>query len=79
MKYSEIATELIRKNGLKYSVLGARMGMSGNAARERSLLKNPSIKKMIELLRLMDYKVQIVQRETRTPKDGYELECSEEE
>ena len=79
MKYSEIATELIRANGLKYSTLGARIGISGNTARERSLLKNPTLKKMQELLRVMDYKVQVVPRDTRTPKGGYELEYVEED
>lgn len=77
MKVQDIMVEIMTNKGLRYSILAARLGLAPNAMRERMLLKRPSLSKISETLRVMDYKIQIVPRETRTPKGGYEVEYDE--
>lgn len=41
---------------------------------ERLSQDNISIQKLKEMLRVLDYKVVLIPRDTTTPKDGYEVE-----
>ncbi|WP_459129199.1 helix-turn-helix domain-containing protein [Guggenheimella bovis] len=70
--------EIMKNKEVKPSVLCNRLGIKSNVLSERFKQKNVSVKKLNEMLRAMDYKIIVVPRETRLPKDGYVIGESDE-
>ena len=72
------ATEALRKvmelKSVKPSMLCDRLGIKSNVLSERFKQKNISVEKLNEMLKVMDYKIVIVPRESRTLTDGFEIE-----
>lgn len=72
------ATEALRKvmelKEVKPSVLCDRLGIKSNVLSERFKQKNISVEKLNEMLKVMDYKIVVIPRESRTPVDGFEIE-----
>lgn len=66
--------EVMKLKGIRPAVLCDRLGIKSNVLSERFKQKNVSVSKLNEMLRLMDYKIMIVPRETRTPEGGFEIE-----
>lgn len=59
---------------VKPSMLCDRLGIKSNVLSERFKQKNISVEKLNEMLKVMDYKIVIVPRESRTLTDGFEIE-----
>lgn len=72
------ATEALRKvmelKSVKPSMLCDRLGIKSNVLSERFKQKNISVEKLNEMLKVMDYKIVIVPRESRILTDGFEIE-----
>lgn len=51
-----------------------RLGIKSNVLSERFKQKNISVEKLNEMLKVMDYKIVIVPRESRILTDGFEIE-----
>lgn len=72
------ATNAVRKimelKGVKPSVLCDRLGIKSNVLAERLKQKNISVDKLNEMLKVMDYKILLVPRETRTSEGSFEVE-----
>jgi hypothetical protein len=66
--------EVMKRKDVRPAVLCDRLGIKSNVLSERFKQKNVSVAKLNEMLRLMDYKVVIVPRETRIPDGSYEVE-----
>ncbi len=71
---TEALKEVMKKQDVRPAVLADRLDIKVNVLCERLKQKNISVAKLNEMLRLMDYKVVIVPRETRIPEGGYEVE-----
>lgn len=70
----EAVREVMKRKEVRPAVLCDRLGIKSNVLAERFKQKNVSVSKLNEMLRLMDYKVVIVPRESRIPDGGYEVE-----
>lgn len=70
----EVVKEVMKLQGIKPSVLCDRLKIKSNALSERFKLKNVSVEKLNDMLRVMDYKVIAVPRDTRIPEGGFEVE-----
>ena len=66
--------EIMKNKDVKPSVLCDRLGIKSNVLSERFKQKNVSIEKLNEMLRVLDYKIAILPRETRLPENSYEIE-----
>lgn len=60
--------------GIRPAVLCDRLGIKSNVLSERFKQKNVSVSKLNEMARMVDYKVVLVPRDSRTPEGGYEIE-----
>lgn len=70
-----LATREIMKNrAVGVNMLADRLGIKQNVLSERLRHENISVKKLSEMLRLLDYKIILVPRETRVPEGGFEVE-----
>lgn len=70
----EAVKEVMKLKGVRPAMLCDRLGIKSNVLSERFKQKNVSVFKLNEMLRLMDYKVVVVPRETRIPEGGFEVE-----
>jgi len=70
----EAVKEVMRLKEVRPAMLCDRLGIKSNVLSERFKQKNVSVSKLNEMLRLMDYKVVVVPRETRVPEGGFEVE-----
>lgn len=73
MKANEIIREVMKLKEVKPSVLASRLNIKNNVLSERLSQKNISIDKMNEMLRVLDYKIVVIPRESRVPEDGFEV------
>ena len=74
MKATVALKEVMQIREVRPAMLADRLGIKGNVLSERLGQDNISIAKLNEMLRLMDYKIQVVPREARTPEGGFEIE-----
>ncbi len=74
MKATEALKEVMNLQEIRPSVLCDRLGIKSNVLSERFKQKNISIEKLNEMLKVMDYKILIVPRDTRTPTDSFEVD-----
>ncbi len=70
----ETVKEVMKLKEVRPAMLCDRLGIKSNVLSERFKQKNVSVSKLNEMLRLMDYKVVVVPRETRVPEGGFEVE-----
>lgn len=70
----EAVKEVMKLKEVRPAMLCDRLGIKSNVLSERFKQKNVSVSKLNEMLRLMDYKVVVVPRETRVPEGGFEVE-----
>ena len=74
MKATEAVREIMEKSGMKFSVLMDRLGIGSNVLANRLNQDNISVKKLNEMVRMMDYKIVLVPRNSRVGADSYEIE-----
>lgn len=74
MKATEAIKEVMNLRKIKPSILCNRLGIKSNVLSERFKQKNISVEKLNEMLQVMNYKILIVPRDTRTPEDSFEIE-----
>ncbi|MCD7957885.1 MAG: hypothetical protein LUG93_19465 [Lachnospiraceae bacterium] len=74
MKANEIIREIMKIKEVKPSVLASRLNIKNNVLSERLGQKNISTEKLNEMVRVLDYKIVIVPRESRIPEGGFEVD-----
>ena len=74
MKATEAVREIMEAKGVRPVDLRRRLGLESNTMNERLNMKNISIVKLNEMLRVMDYKIVLVPSDTRVGADEYEVE-----
>lgn len=70
MKATEIVRLVMKAKEVRVAALADKLKIKSNVLSERLSQENISIAKLDEMLRLMDYKIMIVPRDT-TEKDGW--------
>lgn len=75
MKANEAVRVVMERRGVGTNALADRMGNKPpRLVSDRLRMENISIDKLSEMLRLMDYKIVVIPRETSVPKDGLLIE-----
>ena len=74
MKTTDAVREIMKAKGIGVNKMADRLNKSSRLVSERLSQDNISIAKLQELLRVLDYKVIIVPRETRLPTNSFEVE-----
>lgn len=74
MKASDAIREVMKNQGVGTNKMADRLNKPARLVSDRLSQENISIAKIDELLRVLDYKVLIVPRETRVPEGGFEIE-----
>lgn len=74
MKTNEAVREIMKNKGLGPNTLAERMGKPARLVCDRLSQDNISISKLMEMLRLMDYKIVLVPRDVKSSKDSYVIE-----
>lgn len=74
MKATEALKEVMTIREIKPSILCDRLSIKSNVLSERFKQKNISVEKLNDMLKVMDYKILIVPRDTRVPENGFEIE-----
>ncbi|HJA69230.1 MAG TPA: hypothetical protein H9664_04340 [Firmicutes bacterium] len=74
MKTTDAVREIMKVKGIGVNKMADRLNKSSRLVSERLSQDNISIAKLQELLRVLDYKVIIVPRETRLPANSFEVE-----
>jgi hypothetical protein len=70
MKATDIVRAIMKTNGIKIAALADKLKIRSNVISVRLTQDNISISKLDEMLRLMDYKIVVVPRDT-TEKEGW--------
>ena len=76
MKANEIIRTIMDNKDVKPTVLAGRLGINKNTMSERLNQENMSTDRMIEMLRVMDYKLVVMPVESRLPNGAFEIEHS---
>ena len=66
--------EIMKMQEIGVNKLADRLNKKQNVISERLRQDNISVSKLNELLRVLDYKILIVPRNTSVPKDSFEIE-----
>lgn len=74
MKATEAVREVMKEQAIGVNKMAARLDKPSRQISERLSQSNISVVKLNELLRVLDYKILIVPRESSVPKGGYEVE-----
>lgn len=74
MQTMEIVKEIMKIKDVKPFVLADRLNIKHSTFSERFKQKNITINKLSEMLRMLDYKIVLVPRESRIPEGGFEIE-----
>lgn len=74
MKAALALKEVMKLREVKPAVLCDRLNIKSNVLSERFKQENISIAKLNEMLKVMDYKIVVVPRDTRVPDGGIEIE-----
>lgn len=74
MQTGEAVREVMGIKEIGVNQMADRLGKSPRLVSERLGQQNISVKKLNEMLKVMDYKIVILPRETRIPSNGFEIE-----
>lgn len=74
MKAMEAIRAIMERKGIKFSVLMDRLGLKSNTLANRLSRDNITVSKLSETVRMVDYKIVLVPRDTRMNPDWYEIE-----
>ena len=74
MQAMEAIRKIMEAQSIIPSVLCDRLGIKPNVLSERFTQKNVSVKKLNEMLKVMDYKIVILPRDAKKVSEGIEIE-----
>jgi hypothetical protein len=74
MKATKIVREIMSAQGVKVAALADKLKIKSNVLSERLGQENISIAKLDEMLRLMDYKIVVMPRDSREQEGWYRVE-----
>ena len=74
MKATEAVKEVMKAKGVRKVDLRKRLGLESNTMSQRLDQKNITIVKLVEMLRVLDYKLVIMPRDARIGEGSYEVE-----
>ena len=74
MKATKIVREIMSAQGVKVAALADKIKIKSNVLSERLGQENISIAKLDEMLRLMDYKIVVMPRDSREQEGWYRVE-----
>lgn len=74
MKTSEAVREVMKDKGIGVNQMADRLDKSPRLVSERLSQENISITKLREMLRVLDYKIAILPRDTKLPENAFEIE-----
>ena len=74
MKTGEAVREIMKIKNVGVNQLADKMGKSPRLVSERLSQENISVRKLNEMLRLMDYKILLVPREAQTHAECFKIE-----
>ena len=74
MKASKAIREIMKNQGVGINRMADRLNKPARLVSDRLSQDNISVAKLDELLRVLDYKILMVPRETRIPEGGFEIE-----
>lgn len=74
MKTSEAVREVMKLKEIGVNQMADRLGKTPRLVSERLGQENISITKLREMLRVLDYKIAILPRDSKLPDDGFEIE-----
>ncbi len=74
MKFGLAIREIMKAKGVGVTMLAARIGIGQPTATERLKRNTITSDKLIQILRVLDYKLVIMPREARLPEGAYEIE-----
>lgn len=74
MKATKIVREIMLAQGVKVAALADKLKIKSNVLSERLGQENISIAKLDEMLRLMDYKIVVMPRDSREQEGWYRVE-----
>ncbi|MBR5199338.1 MAG: hypothetical protein IKW20_05860 [Bacteroidales bacterium] len=70
----EAVKEIMKLKDIRPAVLCDKLNIKSNVLSERFKQKNVSVEKLNDMLRVMDYKIVAVPRDTRIPEGGFKIE-----
>ena len=70
----EAVKEIMKLKDIRHAVLCDKLNIKSNVLSERFKQKNVSVEKLNDMLRVMDYKIVAVPRDTRIPEGGFKIE-----
>jgi hypothetical protein len=74
MKANEAVRKVMAATGTKVADIAFQTKRKSNVISERLTQDNISVEKLNEMLRVMNYKLVVVPRESRLPEGGFEIE-----
>lgn len=74
MLFGEAMRIIMKEQDIGVNKLASRMGKLPRFVSDRLHTKNVTINTMVSMLRMVDYKIVVIPRETRIPEGGYEIE-----
>lgn len=78
MKTETAVREIMKNKESGVTKMADRLNKSPRLVSERLSQKNISISKLQEMLRVLDYKITLLPRNTRLPEGGYEITVENE-
>ena len=70
----EAVKEIMKLKDIRPAVLCDKLNIKSNVLSERFKQKNVSVEKLNDMLRVMDYKIVAVPRDSRIPEGGFKIE-----
>lgn len=74
MKTTDALRQIMKEQNVGVAKMAGRLNIRQNTMSERLTQQNLSVAKLNEMLRVLDYKVVILPRETTIPKGGIEID-----
>lgn len=74
MKATDIVRDIMKTKGVKIAAIADKLKVRSNVISVRLTQDNISIAKLDEMLRLMDYKIMVVPRDTPEKEGWYRVE-----
>lgn len=74
MKTTDAVRKVMEEQGIGVNQMAYSMNKSPRLVSERLSQENISISKLMEMLRVLDYKVAILPRKATLPEGGYDIE-----
>lgn len=74
MNVIEVLKGIMTESGLNQNKLAKRLNISQQGISDKFKKDDIGVKKLLDILRVMDYKLVIMPNDKRTPEGGYEVD-----